>query len=165
MAVAGGLLARAQDAQPRFRKTTVESILGMGKRIDGKPVELHGRLISGPETSVFMDASTCKGLHPGVSGCSIWALLRDCRVDGDEPAREPCSRVVGELSRPQPQSAQGVPTLFVLDNVTLRGIALTVRRDIKYARSVPKSVRVGFGHLSAYPAEIEVRVLSIGPNQ
>ncbi|MFN7995852.1 MAG: hypothetical protein U0Q18_19730 [Bryobacteraceae bacterium] len=38
----------------------------------------------------------------------------------------------------------------------------TVRKDIKYDRSVPKSVRVGFGHLGAYPAQITVEEMEFG---
>jgi hypothetical protein len=149
---------QGRTQQPRFLRTTVEAILRLGKRIDGKPVELHGRIVYGGETSIFVDASTCGGMK--VSGCSIWAEFDDCRVVGGESAQERCGKVVDQRSRPLP--AAGGSSLLVLDDVTVRGIVLTVRKDVHYDKSVPKSLRIGFGHLSAYPAQINVGELEIG---
>jgi hypothetical protein len=61
-------------------------------------------------------------------------------------------------------SGSPLSAYFQLNKVVLRGVVFTVRRDIGYAKGTPKSVRVGFGHLSGYPAEITVEELEIEPS-
>ncbi len=150
---------QSETRKPAFRRASVESILTMGDRTDRKPVELYGRVTTGPETSIFTDSSKCTGLR--VSGCSIWVELNEhCTLAGGESSRRRCDRAIEELARRQPTGwASG---LFGVDNVTVRGIVLTVKRDVKYDKSLPKSFRLGFGHLSAYPAQIDVVEIEIG---
>ena len=49
-------------------------------------------------------------------------------------------------------------------HVTLHGLALTKRRDLKYAPGFPSSARLGFGHLNAYPAELLADQIELPPN-
>lgn len=145
---------------PDYRRMTVDSILRLGKRIDGQRVQLHGRIISGPETSIFMDDSQCRGLQ--VSGCSIWTDFDHCRIEASN-APKPCSGVIETRSH---RRGGREPNTFVLDDVTVRGTISTVRRDITYAKSRSKRLRVGFGHLGAYPAKLDVTEISFeGPGE
>src|ERR1700759_5277473 len=60
----------------KFRATEVATILKNRAKMDGKAVELHGRLVLGPETSIFTDGSICQGAD--VSGCSVWVDFGAC---------------------------------------------------------------------------------------
>ena len=142
------------EARPHFKSTTVASVLASGKRSDATPVELHGRITAGPETSIFTDSSTCK--DPYHSRCVIWVEFDHCTVPRDESPARSCEQLIKERSQPLRNGG----TLSILENVTIRGIILTVRKDIIYDRSVPKG-SVGFGHLSAYPAQINVAELEL----
>jgi hypothetical protein len=152
----GAAVAQATE----YRKTTVGAILKGGARSDGQRVELHGRLISGNEVSIVLDDSTCKVI--GATGCSLWADFGKCgMVDGEPTTPTQCVRSVRDRSSPR-QPDNGATGLFELANVTIRGVVFTVRRDVTYGESVPKAFRLGFGHLSAYPGEIDVVWLRVG---
>lgn len=149
------------QAAPRseFRRTTVAAIVKAGRGADGSRVELHGRIVSGFETSVFEDSSAC---GEQTMRCAIWVDLSNCKVAKGSWSATRCDDLVEHFSEKQ-HRGDGVPDLFVLDNAVLRGVVSAVRRDIAYDKSVDKSFRIGFGHLGAYPAKIEVNLLSLGP--
>jgi hypothetical protein len=135
-------------ANSGYEIRTVQEILKAASRMDGARVEVRGKIRSGFETSIFGDDSTprCIWLKFERSKCAV--------VNGKRPG-EGCLELLDRLSKPLP-AASGGSTLFELDHIIVRGVVLTVRRDIKYSKSLPKSVRVGFGHLGAYPAEVRV---------
>ena len=139
----------------QFHRTTIESILKRGRKSDGMRVEVQGTTTSGFETSTIRDASTCKGLN--VAHCSIWLKFGSCAVlRGVQPERlcgQPLERVLEQ------HAEKSDLRQIVIHHVVVRGIVSTVRKDITYDKSVPRSARVGFGHLGAYPAQIEVEEL------
>jgi hypothetical protein len=125
--------------------------------MDGLHVEVQGKATFGFETSIFRDGSACE--NPG-GRCTIWLKFDNCSVisPGGQTAR--CSSVIEHLSAELQRGREG-PKPFVIENVTLRGRVSTVRKDVSYDKSVPASARVGFGHLSAYPAEIQVEQMEL----
>lgn len=146
--------SQSAPAGPKYKRTTIESILGYWKKADGKQVELEGSVITGFEASIFRDGSVCNR-DSNAHECTIWLKFGNCRtVDGSSVERS-CAQVVEQLSR---RSFQGKDDLrlVTLRNVIVRGKLSTVRKDITYDRSVPKSARIGFGHLGAYPAELNL---------
>ena len=158
-----GLDASGQTARPQYRRTTVESMLKSASRIDGARVELSGNIASGFETSVFWDASTCKGL--GLVNCSVWLSIGDCTVVGNRYPEQPCGQVLEHLYR-ENQFELDSRTSLTIRHVIVRGIASTVRKDIKWDKSVPKSARIGgFGHLGAYPAQIIAEQMELEENR
>lgn len=94
-----------------------------------------------------------------MSQCSLWVEFENCVVVGSAPEKQ-CSQVIERMAK-QRSSERGAEPL-VLEHLILRGRVFTVRKDITYDKSVPKSARVGFGHLGAYPAQIAVEQLVLG---
>jgi hypothetical protein len=147
--------APLSPARTTPKVTTVRAILKAGKRLDGARVEVRGTIMSGFETSVFKDDSTCEELR--ALSCSIWLSFDRSKCQG-------CMELIDRLQKPVPSKNGGsaLTAMFVLDHVIMRGVVSTVRRDLKYARSVPRSARRGgFGHLGAYLAEIRAEELGI----
>jgi len=147
----------SQTTGPPYSKTTVEQIIKMGKRIDGKRVEVRGTILAGNETDIFRDESTCKGLK--VAGCTVWLKYQNCAVVRDPTPTKDCGEDLVRLYQQHGDSTQ--PSVLKISHVVVRGIASTFRKDVKYDKSVPQSARLGgFGHLGAYPAQITVEELA-----
>jgi hypothetical protein len=135
---------------PEFRRVTVEEILEKPKKFDGVKVELHGRITLTQETSVFRDESTCSKLR--IKTCAIWFQLDPCDIVGI-PIKESCNAYITKATRNGDGSRRN--HLTVIDNITIRAVVTTTRKDLRYDKSVPRSARVGmFGHLGAYGAQV-----------
>ena len=140
-------------AESGYRRTTVAAILKAGSRIDGKRVELEGSILFGVETDMLQDSSVCVGA--GRKACSLWLQYGDCVVAYNPDPHNVCG---AEIARHYEHYEKGKPSgLSIVLSVTVRGVISTVRKDVKYDRSVPKPARRGgFGHLGAYLAELSV---------
>jgi len=131
-----------------YQRTTVQAILKHPKVMDGKRVEIRGTVMFGFEMSAFRDEQPCE---KGRSGrCAIWVKMEHCSVRSASNLAKDCNDLIGEFSQGLPE-----PTPLTMKHVTLRGTVFTIRRDIRYTRSAPGSARIGFGHLGAYPAQIQ----------
>lgn len=137
--------AAGNGAVHSFQRTTVSEILKTPKRFDEKRIELLGRIASGFEASIFRDSTGCSTSR---TLCAIWADFSRC---GD------CVNMVNLIE----QTRQDRPNLSETPEVIVRGTIHTVRKDVRYERSVPKFTRIGFGHLSAYPAQITVEEIVV----
>ena len=159
-----GFQLSGEQAAPKYRRTTIESILKAGKRIDGARVELRGKIMAGAETNAFGDASSCK--HLKVRTCAVSLNWADCtRVVGADPEMQCDGRIIERLWREQHPNEElprlDFRRLLVVDRVIVRGVVSTVRKDITYGKSMPKSARVGFGHLGGFPAQLQLEELEI----
>jgi len=63
------------------------------------------------------------------------------------------------------QAQQPPSKLRETSEVIVRGTVYTIRKDVRYDRSVPKSATIGFGHLGAYPAQITIEEIAIPKSQ
>lgn len=138
-----------------FRKTTVSAIISGSPAFDEKLLEVRGRLTFGFEMSRFQDASKCKMAR----NCSLWAEFDKCMVVDRSRQIEPCDQRIDRMDKVRKGRA------LVLEGVTLRGLVQTIRKDVTYDSSVPPTVRIGFGHLSACPAQILVREIEFSPDK
>lgn len=146
------VLAQAKTGTKQvFRRMSVAQIVG-ADALDGKAVEVHGSLRFGFETSMLRDSSSCKTIR----NCSVWVEFKSCVVASGAARGEKCEDLIERM----PPNGRGI---LELENVVLRGIVETVRKDVSYEPSAPRSVRIGFGHLSAYPAQITVSEMEILP--
>ena len=141
-----------------FRKATVAEILASPGKFDQKLVELRGRIVVGQEISMFQDGSTCAKIRM----CALWVELDRCMIAGSETENS-CAVYIDNLVR-----LNGGPPLsqrIELDDVAVRGVVMTSRKDLRYDSSVPKQYRVGqFGHLSAYPGQVNVQQIQLPPS-
>jgi hypothetical protein len=131
---------------------SIETILSNPYKFDKKIVTVSGELMIGDEMSILKDPLACGTSN--VKGCALWVSLRSCNVIGGPNGGHSCSEILGEIV-PKRQH-QFNETIVTISHVTLHGLILTKRGDLKYAPDVPPSARVGFGHLGAYPAELRV---------
>lgn len=153
-----GLGAWEQTPKPQYSRTTVGAIIKSPKRMDGRRVEVRGNVTIGFETSVLVDPSACGSASR--RPCAIWLKFDNCSVQGDAQQDRQCSSLIERLGTGQHRGPLERRPL-VIENVVLRGRLSTVRRDVTYAKSVPSSVRVGFGHLGAYPAQLQVEQMEL----
>lgn len=137
-------------AERSFQRTTVAAILRSAKRFDGRAVELHGTLVSGFEASIFIEPTSCPNAEH--VACALWADFSRCK---------PCIDSVEQVTHERRDGSH----LSETSDVTVRGTVYTIRKDVSYDRSVPRSVRIGFGHLSAYPAQISIEQILIADPQ
>ena len=153
--------AWAQIPSVVYQKGTIGSLLRSSKNADGKLIELQGSLTTGFETSVFRDGSRC-GSGSDAPECTLWLRIGECKVVGEVSAGLKCQQLISRLSQ------EGLPgvddlRLITVRNIVVRGRLSTIRKDITYDKSVPRSARIGFGHLGAYAAEIEAREIEVRP--
>jgi len=135
-------------ADRQFPRIEIGTLVRKAEKMDGRRAELAGVLVLGFETSFLRPANGCGSVTPN---CSIWVRFGDCVISKGKYATEPCTRAVAELAQMHQHSDRSEKATL---KVVLRGVLHTVRKDVTYDSSVPRSVRVGFGHLGAYPAEI-----------
>jgi hypothetical protein len=139
------------------KKQTVGSIVKAGRRPDGKRVEVQGQIMWGFETFIFKDASTC----PKGFVCAMWVEIDPkCAVKGGSEVGLQCGTLLKRSAR-QLRDGDMFTALYGVNNLIVRGIVSTVRRDVPYSPSLPKHTRVGFGNLSAFPAEIRVEEIEV----
>ena len=144
---------RSQESGSTYRRNSVAEVLKSRSAMDGLKVELDGKLISGPEASLFEDASQCT--ESSVLRCSLWVRFDRCVVRGEKYAGMPCDQLF-ERFRQERSPKDRASARLVIDGVVVRGTLSTIRKDLHYDKTVPEAARVGFGHLGAYPAEIAV---------
>ena len=112
------------------------------------------------ETDVIQDASTCPKKF---RACAIWLRFDPkCTASTKPGVTLGCEEFLRQ-SRRQVKDGGLLNEGYVVDDVVVRGVVWTVRRGAIYDKSLPKSARIGFGHLSAFPTEIEVEELQLEP--
>jgi hypothetical protein len=121
--------AAVTQAGPKFRRVTVEEILEKPKKFNGVKVELHGRITLSNEVSAFRDESTCSKLR--INNCALWFESHPCDVIGI-PITESCNTYLSKAMRNGDVSRRIQPTL--IDNVTIRGVVTTTRKDFAKAK-------------------------------
>jgi len=152
-----GAEGHAQVPGTKYSRTTVAAVVKSPKHADGMRVEMRGDATFGFETSVLVGPTACDG---GRRPCAIWLNFDDCSVlrGGQDIGR--CGPFIDGLYAGQRQEPRELRRLVIKD-VVLRGRLSTIRKDLRYANSVPSSVRMGFGHLGAYPAELQVEQMQV----
>ncbi len=112
----------------------------------------------GFETGALVDPAACK--KDGHRPCALWLTVdNNCVLSGDAGGQQ-CNSFL-ERSYAGPQLGPGRPGVYTIRGMIVRGRLSTVRKDLTYDKSVPRSARVGFGHLGAYPAEIKAEQMEV----
>jgi hypothetical protein len=142
-----------QVKQPEYASKTIEAVLAKRSQMDGVRVKMQGEIVLGYETSAFRDSSSCKGLPFRV--CAIWLDTANCQVLRRDGISQICSIVLDQLWAGKERSTKTT----IVRKATVFGVVYTERRDLHYDQSLPSSVRIGFGHLGGYPAELRVERL------
>lgn len=146
-----------EGAEVPYKKVTLDSILQSRKKSDGSRVELRGSIVSGFETNILRDPGGCTGAN--VRRCTAWLKLGHCVVVKSPRGETDCGRLIMRLA--EEKRLRPTDTL-VIEHVILRGKVSTIPKGFTYDKSVPASARqLGFGHLNAYPVEIEVEQLEM----
>jgi hypothetical protein len=163
------ICAVTAQADLEFRRTTVTNILKDHNKFNGAKVELHGRITLTQEIGAFEDETKCGGL--GLQVCALWTQFDRCSVVG-QPIEQSCdvflrrvisSSIVGEDRR---TPAAEATRRTVVEDVTIRGVVSTIRKDLRFDKSVPESARWGmFGHLGAYPGQIDIQQIQLNAAQ
>jgi len=133
---------------PGYEPQTVRGILALGKAADEQLFDVTGTFLSGGEINALID-DDCG--QDSATHCSVWVRFDACNQPN---GMNPC--LVTLQAIPRVPYGAGVRAA----RIRARGIVHSVRKDVTYPPSFPAAAKIGFGHLGAFPAEIDVQIIA-----